>query len=106
MPGPIMKCGHAAQGKDGDGNWGCVICWPDPRATQIDDTSPDLTGRRARCSYYGTRFGRKNECGTCGKTTDGICRCERDSDPKRLAFFEHRPGEEFDRFYCGCSGWD
>jgi len=45
---------------------------------------PDLTGRKARCAYGGS---------------------EVDSN-YNLAFFEYRPDEEYDRYYCGCYGWD
>jgi hypothetical protein len=24
----------------------------------------------------------------------------------KLAFFEELPNEPYDKFYCGCSGWD
>lgn len=53
---------------------------------QIEE--PDLTGRIARCS--------------CGKTTPS------DSTEQwtSLPFFEHRPDQEFDSYYCGCRGWD
>lgn len=23
-----------------------------------------------------------------------------------LAFFQHKPNEEYDEYYCGCYGWD
>jgi hypothetical protein len=105
MPGPIMKCGHAAQGKDGNGKWSCVICWPNPDASIVDDNPPVFVGRRARCSHYGQKVGRKNECVTC-RNGDGRCQCEVNSNPTRLAFFESCPNEEYDRFYCGCFGWD
>jgi len=88
----MMKCGHAAQGIDDKGNPVCVICYPDPRATQEDESPPDLTGRTARCSYYGQKFhyGRYGcECSVCRNNSDWICRCERPSSDK-LAFFVYK----------------
>lgn len=86
---PLMDCGHTAQGTDGTGAPVCVICAGiKPGAREVAATVPDLTGRTARCSYYGSK-----------------CRSERESATS-LAFFEHRPGEDHDKFYCGCFGWD
>lgn len=80
----IMKCGHAAYGEL-DGKPVCAICVGiDPRAQEIDDSPPDLTGRTAVCPY---------------------CKSERPSD-FTLPFFEYRPGERRDDFYCGCRGWE
>jgi len=111
----------------------------------------DLTGRRARCAYYGQpparrgSYGGGNEC-NYGQSTAPKCTCEQPS-AKDLPFFEfcgegsqdathckhcgyyevaHHPinpltgrpnnlkckgyeprgGAQFDRFYCGCHGWD
>ena len=83
----LMKCGHTAQGKDENGNPLCVICLGDGKARQIENNKPDLTDRKARCSYYGS------------------CKSETKSSYD-LPFFEHRPWLEFDKYYCGCEGWD
>jgi hypothetical protein len=77
--------------------------------------------RMARCSYYGSRNITKNqrfanvECPVCRelqkayergeRTQSQVCKCERPSS-ESLAFFEAKPEEEYDRFYCGCYGWD
>lgn len=110
MNTPMMKCGHAANAVDSEGKPVCVICHGIvDGATEIDESPPGLEGRKARCVYYGKvfHFGYYgNECSVCGKRDDNICHCERDSDTDKLAFFEHRPGEEFDLFYCGCHSWD
>jgi len=82
---PIMECGHAANAIDSQGRPVCVICalirdgW-----NKVADPQPDLSGRQAQCAM-------------CGKVapSDG-----------ELAFFEYRPDEEFDSYYCGCEGWD
>lgn len=87
MTNTMMACGHAAQGTDGTGSPVCVICFGKPEATQVA-TDPDLTGRTARCSYYGSK-----------------CRSEQPSSTS-LAFFKHQPDQEYDGYYCGCYGWD
>lgn len=82
---PIMKCGHAANAVDKNGNPCCAICVGfTPNAFIVDDRTPDLTGRKAKCFY-------------CGK--------ERESSIE-LPFFEYKPDKEYDKFYCGCGGWD
>lgn len=95
---PMMACGHrsnASGSKVVDGvrvefKHTCAIC----DCFDVADSSPDLTGRKARCSYY-------------GKSVRGrICTGEADSTKPGIAFFEHRPTETYDRFYCGCFGWD
>jgi len=110
---PLMKCGHTAQAVDSDGNPACIICHGiTGGATEVDDSPPDLAGRRARCTYYGksykvgVRYG--SECSECNKRYKELqfpkCYCERDSNIN-LAFFNHRPGQSFDEFYCGCHSW-
>jgi len=82
---PIMECGHAANAIDGQGEPVCVICalirdgW-----NRVADPQPDLSGRQARCAM----------CGKVAPSDSG------------LAFFEYRPDEELDLYYCGCGGWD
>lgn len=99
LAGVMMECGHAAQGVqvlDGKHYPTCVICAGispgDMRPYTIAKDPPDLTGRVAKCSYSHGRDGRE-----CTSTVP--------SSPA-AAFFEHRPDAEFDRFYCGCWGWD
>lgn len=89
---PMMKCGHASNAvqrlDDGTTIPVCVICASiDPGARVIDDSPPSFEGRTARCSYFRT-------CGHSKPSGPG------------LAFFEHVPTAEFDRYYCGCHGWD
>ena len=80
----MMKCGHAANAVDKDGNPCCAICAGyTPDAFIAADTMPDLTGRKARCS--------------CGKIVESNV---------NLPFFEYRPNAEYDSYYCGCWGWD
>ena len=110
--GDMMVCGHAASG--GHGRPGtesyhecCVICSMngDEGACTKDPNPPDLTTRTARCTYYGSDI-RVRECNYGERRGTVGCHCEQPSDPKRLPFFEHRPTEDHDRFFCGCAGWD
>ena len=86
---PVMlKCGHAANAhveRDGKSIPCCAICAGISAGyDEIDDSPPDLSGRKARCSY---------------------CKHIVDSGTS-LAFFEYRPTEQYDNYYCGCRGWD
>ena len=83
---PMMKCGHRANAVDAEtGKPSCAIhAGLTSDALVVADEQPDLSGRTARC--------------TCGKTVP--------SDSEHIAFFEHRPDEEFDGYYCGHGGWD
>lgn len=48
---PLMKCGHVAQGIDGNGNPACIICAGlTPNAHIVDDSPPSLEGRIAICA--------------------------------------------------------
>ncbi len=103
--GPMMACGHSANAEqtmsDGTTRPACVICIGiDPGASTVVEP-PSLDGRKARCSYNRTNEPGKRGGGRSGTTCSG----EVDSHID-LAFFEHRPGEPFDLFYCGCRGWD
>lgn len=93
----MMKCGHSANANrvllGGERVPSCAICAGLTPNAEIVIETPDLTGRKARCSYFGSSHG--------GKTCDG----EVDSSPD-CAFFEHKPDAEYDRFYCGCWGWN
>lgn len=73
-----LKCNHGVTAYDDYGQAVCPICGCRETAT------PDLTGRIARC----IDCGRENQSNI------------------ELPFFEHKPGEKYDRYYCGCRGWD
>lgn len=86
---PIMTCGHAANAIR-TAAYGvkydpplpcCAIC----DCVDIAKEQPDISGRNATCAY-------------CGHKAP--------SSAYRLAFFEHCPDKEHDRYYCGCRGWD
>lgn len=86
MNNPLMECGHAAQDVDIKTNKPCcVICIGiNPEAEKVRQVLPDLTGRKAKCSYG----------------------CREVDSSFNLAFFEYRPNDSVDRYYCGCYGWD
>lgn len=103
---PLMQCGHTAQARNtATGDWVCVICFGSPEATTPIDNTPELSGRKARCSYYGSIPRGRNHEGPPGCNRGERCLCEKPSAPE-LPFFRHTPEEEFDSFYCGCWGWD
>ena len=89
---PMMKCGHAANAtteRDGKTIPVCVICIGiTPGADEIAET-PSLEGRFAQCSY---RYKDKPH-GLVPSSTE-------------LAFFTHKPNEQYDQYYCGCYRWD
>lgn len=116
---PMMKCGHAANSTtviDGERVPACVICAMIPglgdAGLVVDDHPPDLSERRARCAYYGTIPKTRNHESNHGCKRGEPCLCEEPSDGGEkwakygLAFFEHKPKQEYDEFYCGCHGWD
>ena len=86
MTPPLMKCGHAANGKDHQtGKPVCVICLGiHPGAEVIETNQPDFNGRKAQCFY---------------------CKQTRLSSLD-LPFLMQHPEREFDEYYCGCKGWD
>ena len=119
----MMECGHAAQVTNAKtGAPACFTCRGiHPGAEIVATNPPDLTTRRARCTYYGgptsTAHRRANPDGPpCAPNRNGgRCECGRwgevDTDGSvpsapRLPFFGHKPDAPFDTFYCGCFGWD
>lgn len=81
----MMKCGHVANAIDEAGNPVCVICVGiTPNATIVAEDVPNLDGREAACPY-------------CNKKT---------KSSTDLPFFDYRPNETHDSYYCGCFGWD
>ena len=60
-----------------------------------DNEDPALKGRIAKCENG-------SEGGTRWRHADGA------PMPSRwtLPYFRNRPLQEFDVYYCGCSGWD
>lgn len=110
--GPMMTCGCATDAvgsKTGDPY--CIT----HDCGEVAESPPDLTGRTARCSYrFGVgcesraqesqkRFkGGKVQYGAVpkgGKIAEAPSSIE-------LPFFQHKPDESVDSYYCGCMGWD
>lgn len=98
MSGQMMKCGHAANATNTSGKPCCAICAVKPGYDEPAEV--DLSNRRAKCQYR-TRKMVGTIHSLAGHSPEGV-----PSDTPGLAFFEHRPGEKFDRYYCGCHGWD
>lgn len=71
------------------------------------DSPPDLTGRRAKCGYFG-RGGFRNYGPIYGggKCSRQKCECLVPSSLDGLPFFSYQPDKEHDSFFCGCGGWD
>lgn len=89
MSNPMMKCGHAANAVVVAGNAPfCAIC----ACGDVDEKPASLAGRMAKCTYLKKRN---------GKPHDGAVLSSVD-----LPFFESKPDEPFDAYYCGCWGWD
>ena len=92
----LMKCGHTANAVQKTENGdipACVIC----NCSDIAESKPDLTGRKAKCSYFGKTFTYGGQKVTCHGEADS---------KYNLPFFEYKPQGKFDEYYCGCWGWD
>ena len=111
---PMMKCGHAANSNhvlpDGTRKPSCVICYGiHPGAGEIDEAPPTFVGRLAYCCYKGSpckthRYGKGQSQPDFGEF-DAQGRAFAPSSPD-LPFFEHKPTQPHDEYYCGCFGWD
>jgi len=94
---PMMACGHTAQGVDGTGAPVCVICAGLTADARRVVEAPDLTGRKARCTYA-----RGSHVGHNG----GRPKPQPVPSSTSLPFFSHQPDKPEDSYYCGCWGWD
>lgn len=113
---PMLECGHAANAEMNHSHgmefakpiYSCAIC-TNTKGIMVAENQNPYEGRKARCAYYGKSYIKSGnlrcECNVCWSHEDGICHCEKDSSSK-LAFFEYKPSEEFDKFYCGCHSWN
>lgn len=110
----MMKCGCSSNGRVLISRDGKRLDPPIPichthNCTDPMPTSPDLTGRMARCVYCGkpkpNRRYANDECnyGCNGKP---FCECKAIPSSENLPFFEYKPNMPLDKFYCGCFGWD
>ncbi len=82
MSNPLMKCGHIANAQTLTGQPCCVIC--ECYEVNTETLVIDVSNRQMKCS----------QCGHIEKSNTNA------------AFFEYCPTYEFDRYYCGCYGWD
>lgn len=83
----LMKCNHVSNAWTDDNQPACVICNCTEVIRKCKGTE-GLEGRKARCS-------------------DHKGGGERLADSKwELPFFEYKPNEKYDTYYCGCWGWD
>ena len=120
MNKPLLACGHAANSTDENGNPSCVICIGiNPDADKISKT-PDLTKRRAKCAYGNHAIVNSSldlpffeYLGPGSYTAENACKCGYNkmahNQPKSTCKCKHfvpRGPLEFDRYYCGCYGWD
>jgi hypothetical protein len=113
MKTKLMKCGCAPQGHKT--STGGVKHDPPIECCLIHDCcepmeeAPDLTGRTAKCTYFGRSKPKRryanDEC-NYGCYRNPVCQCGKEPSRFDLAFFKHKPDEEHDEFYCGCFGWD
>lgn len=99
----IMKCGHASNSWttiDGERKPACAICAGiNEGAYEIDHDPPVLKGREAICTHADERHldqshGKERAVTKVVKSEVG------------LPFFKYLPDEPYDRYYCGCWGWD
>lgn len=98
----ILKCGCNAMAQHNNAHDGLEAGHPTCIVHSCCEIAqdPDLTGRRMRCAYYGnTTY--KNECRSC----KGVCSHESESS-LNTPFFQYKPEQDFDEFYCGCRSWD
>lgn len=86
----LMKCGHVANATDDStGSPVCAICFGITKDAEVVVGecfgTNGLEGRKAVCVYGGH--------GEINSSWD-------------LPFFEYRPHMDYDKYYCGCMGWD
>ncbi len=79
-----MKCGCAASGTVSVSGGPSLVSCCIHSCTEVMDEKPSLEGRTAVCAYGGREVPSSWD----------------------LAFFQYRPNEKHDQYYCGCYGWD
>jgi hypothetical protein len=123
MSKPMMKCGCVASSICTRRN-GEVLAEPIPACVVhecygVAETAPDLTGRTAQCAYGGHAPKPSSPDlaffefrGEGSRDATEICRCgfhrraHEIGRAKGCAGFTPKGPQEFDRYYCGCHGWD
>ena len=126
MQAIILECGHSANATDGKGNPACAIHSTAQGGTTPVKTAPDLTARQARCScgatanssmglaffeYLGDGSRDATElCRNCG--SGYVTHLELNTSTGRpghkfgVCEFTPKGDVGYDRYYCGCRGWD
>lgn len=120
MPGQLMKCGCVSQGVM-TAIKGVMLDKPIPACVVHDcsepaDAKPDLTGRTATCSGHAPKPSSFDLAffeflGAGSRNATEICKCgytkiAHDNGRVKCKQFIARGPAEFDRYYCGCRGWD
>lgn len=115
----MMKCGHAANAKDGYGRPSCVICAGiNPNASIVDKKTTDLTGRISMCSNCKRTVPSTVDLpffeyrGDGSPTATQRCKCGYYEVAHQMEGFECKNGGfephgayDTDLHYCGCRGW-
>ncbi len=116
---PIMACGCVANATkrmaDGTEVPACVI----HDETLLMAEAPNLEGRIARCAYCGKEKPSSRGLpffeflGEGSPEAKDMCTCgyhrkahEMDNERRLTHPFKARGPAKFDRYYCGCRGWD
>ena len=112
--GKMMKCGcvsdaveHSHYGHPDDKTKPvCITHQPHPDAYEVVP-QPDLTGRIAVCCYRDGCDKRQKQRGDTSYAQGYLPNGQAFAKSSvALPFFEHKPNEKNDKFFCGCFGWD
>jgi len=127
MDRPLMRCGCVAQGtcssKDGVAFDPPVPACVIHDCLELAEAVPDLTGRVAQCAYSPAGHAPQPSSfdlaffeflGEGSREATDICQCGFSrvahegpvSTPLKCKEFIAKGAAEFDRYYCGCLGWD
>lgn len=117
----MMKCGHSSEGAydTKTGNPVCVTCVGfTPLAEEVDESPPDISGRRSRCTMCGREVDSSfnlpffEYCGP-GSYDASMCKCGyaevahgRPGSACKCKKYAPRGDRGYDFHYDGCRGWD
>lgn len=132
MDSVLMQCGDRANASCGTAHFGleaghpsCVIHAFSQQACTVAPSVPSLEGRQSKCAYNcgsiqpssldlaffeylgpNSPASRQN-CKKCGYFDTAHVRKEGQAHNRHvcLTFVPHGP-YDFDKYYCGCKGWD
>lgn len=122
----ILECGHSANATNGNGEPSCAIHSDAQGGSTPVRLGPDLTGRQAQCQCGNTATSSKglaffeylgegsreatDKCRNCGYGF--VCHLEINTSTGRAGHkfqvcdFVPKGDVGYDRYYCGCRGWD